>query len=64
MSTGHEWDYDAVCIHCNFDGAEWTHLRRDGEEMPLCTVTNEGARERNRRDAAPRITDWLQREWE
>lgn len=26
--TGHEWDDDAVCIHCGFDGAEWSHLKR------------------------------------
>jgi hypothetical protein len=23
----HEWDDDAVCIHCGFDGAEDSHLR-------------------------------------
>ena len=25
-STGHEWDDDAVCIHCGFDGAEMAPL--------------------------------------
>jgi hypothetical protein len=24
---GHEWDEEAVCKHCSFDGAEAWHLR-------------------------------------
>jgi hypothetical protein len=24
----HEFDEDAVCMHCGFDGAEWSHLKR------------------------------------
>ena len=37
-ATGHEWDDDACCIHCGFDGAEWRHLREEGEPMPMCEV--------------------------
>lgn len=44
-STGHEWDDDAVCIHCGFDGAEWHHWKHHTYEgkaqpeakPPLCT---------------------------
>jgi hypothetical protein len=39
----HEFDDDAVCIHCNFDGAEWSHWKRNTYEgrasdakAPLC----------------------------
>lgn len=43
--TGHEWDDDAVCIHCGFDGAEWHHWKHHTYEgkaqpeakPPLCT---------------------------
>lgn len=43
--TGHEWDDDAVCIHCGFDGAEWHHWKHytyEGKAQPeakppLCT---------------------------
>lgn len=43
--TGHEWDDDAVCIHCGFDGAEWHHWKHNTYEgkaqpeakPPLCT---------------------------
>lgn len=43
-STGHEFDEDAVCIHCGFDGAEWSHWKHNTWEgkasdakQPLCT---------------------------
>lgn len=26
---GHEWDEDAICIHCGFDGAEDDHLNQN-----------------------------------
>lgn len=40
----HEWDDDACCIHCGFDGAEWGHWKRNTYEgradteakPPLC----------------------------
>ncbi len=40
----HEWDEDACCIHCGFDGAEWWHWKRNTYEgranteakPPLC----------------------------
>lgn len=43
--TGHEWDDDAVCIYCGFDGAEWHHWKHHTYEgkaqpdakPPLCT---------------------------
>jgi hypothetical protein len=42
---GHNFDEDAVCTDCGFDGAEWSHLRRhahpDDRDLnakpPLCT---------------------------
>jgi hypothetical protein len=42
----HEWDDDAVCVRCGFDGAEWWHWRHntyegkaaDGARQPLCTA--------------------------
>lgn len=41
----HEYDEDAVCIHCGFDGAEWSWWKRDtyegrasDMEKPLCLV--------------------------
>lgn len=41
----HEFDDDAVCIHCGFDGAEWHHWKHWTHEgkahpeakPPLCT---------------------------
>ena len=40
---GHEFDEDACCIHCGFDGAEWywwrhnTYEGKDSEEsQPDC----------------------------
>jgi len=40
----HEFDDDAVCVHCGFDGAEFSHLRQQGhvsrEDYPLCTRTH------------------------
>lgn len=43
--NGHEFDDDAVCIHCGFDGAEWHHWKHHTYEgkaqpeakQPLCT---------------------------
>jgi hypothetical protein len=42
-STAHKFDEDAVCIHCGFDGAEWSHWKRHTYEgrasearQPLC----------------------------
>jgi hypothetical protein len=39
-NTRHEFDDDAVCIHCGFDGAEWSWLKRQGhvseDQRPLC----------------------------
>ncbi|WP_157266513.1 hypothetical protein [Azohydromonas aeria] len=36
----HEFDDDACCRHCGFDGAEWSWLKRQGycsgETQPLC----------------------------
>ncbi len=37
----HEYDEDAVCIHCGFDGAEHAHLNsvrlnHDPEPIPPC----------------------------
>jgi hypothetical protein len=38
----HEWDDDAVCIHCGFDGAEWWSIYVQGippgerETQPRC----------------------------
>lgn len=40
----HEYDEDAVCIHCGFDGAEWSHWKNytyEGKasswvKTPLC----------------------------
>ena len=39
----HEFDDDACCIHCGFDGAEWAHWKRNTYEgkasdarQPLC----------------------------
>jgi hypothetical protein len=39
----HDYDDDAVCVICGFDGAEWVHYRntrhpddRDGERAPEC----------------------------
>jgi hypothetical protein len=29
MLRRHEWDDDACCIHCGFDGAEWSHLKHN-----------------------------------
>lgn len=34
---GHEFDDDAVCIHCGFDGAEWHHWKHhtyEGKAQP------------------------------
>lgn len=41
-STGprHDFDADAVCVKCGFDGAEWRHLNNvTGQRtpQPLCT---------------------------
>jgi hypothetical protein len=41
----HEFDDDAVCIHCGFDGAEWHHWKHNTWEgkakpdarQPRCT---------------------------
>ena len=40
----HQFDDDAVCVHCGFDGAEWWHWKRNTYEgkaseatQPLCT---------------------------
>jgi hypothetical protein len=43
--TEHEFDDDAACIHCGFDGAEWHHWKHNTYEgkahpetkMPPCT---------------------------
>lgn len=42
---GHDFNDDAVCTRCGFDGAEWAHLRRhtyegraSDEKQPLCSV--------------------------
>jgi hypothetical protein len=42
----HEFDEDACCIKCGFDGAEWAHWKRNtyegkasNEKQPLCTGT-------------------------
>lgn len=37
----HEWDDDACCIHCGFDGAEWWWINRhtppgERELQPRC----------------------------
>ncbi len=39
----HEWDEDACCVHCGFDGAEWGHWKHHTYEgrasdlkQPLC----------------------------
>ena len=39
----HEWDEDACCVKCGFDGAEWSHWKKNtyegiasDEKMPLC----------------------------
>lgn len=45
QKTGHEFDDDAVCIHCGFDSAEWHHWKHHTYEgkaqpeakPPLCT---------------------------
>jgi|GEM_PF-2618028 len=31
-SIRHEFDDDAVCIHCGFDGAEWWHWKKHTHE--------------------------------
>lgn len=43
LNCPHEWDDDAVCIHCGFDGAEWAHWKKNTYEgrasdakMPPC----------------------------
>lgn len=36
MPERHEFDDDAVCVICGFDGAEWKHLQTPGELQPLC----------------------------
>jgi hypothetical protein len=41
----HEYDEDGCCIHCGFDGAEWSwlrlcvpkHERGDYPKQPVCT---------------------------
>ena len=51
----HDFDDDACCIHCGFDGAEWHQWRHNTWEgraqpearQPLCTVYDAGTRERN-----------------
>ncbi|MEY2689154.1 MAG: hypothetical protein RL375_3352 [Pseudomonadota bacterium] len=42
----HEFDDDACCVHCGFDGAEWHHWKHNTHEgrsqpeakQPICTV--------------------------
>lgn len=59
----HEWDDDACCVHCGFDGAEWWHGkhrtyegRASNETMPLCDRAPQ-------QDSAPekalRINGWI-----
>lgn len=44
-SNNHEFDHDAICIHCGFDGAEWWHWKHNTYEgrasdakQPACTM--------------------------
>lgn len=37
MPAPHEWDDEAVCVHCGFDGAEhwwWSHDTYEGRAAP------------------------------
>lgn len=50
----HEFDDDACCIHCGFDGAEWSHWKKNthegrasDEKQPLCTHRQAGASRTN-----------------
>lgn len=55
MLAHHDFDDDACCIHCGFDGAEWHHWRHNTWEgraqpearQPECTVYDVATRERN-----------------
>lgn len=35
----HLFDSDGVCIHCNFDGAEWHHWKHNTYEGRAATNT-------------------------
>lgn len=48
----HEYDDDAVCIHCGFDGAEWWALY--GMEEPELRAPKPECSERNPEAAALR----------
>jgi hypothetical protein len=58
---GHNFDEDAVCTDCGFDGAEWAHWRHHTWEgkaqpeakKPLCTHMG-----RPRDVYQPRQDDW------
>jgi hypothetical protein len=45
MRTRHELDYDACCIHCGLDAADFPK----GESLPECPVWHEDTRAENRR---------------
>ena len=41
INRGHDFDGDAICRRCGFDGAEWWHLERmkpreERQEQPEC----------------------------
>lgn len=51
----HEWDEDACCIHCGFDGAEWYYWkhstyegRASAQKQPLCTRYADTKRDESR----------------
>jgi hypothetical protein len=54
VDTPHTWDEDAVCVHCEFDGAEWHHWKRSTYEgqasslvLPACSVYSAELRKSN-----------------
>lgn len=56
----HDFDDDACCIHCGFDGAEWHHWRHNTYEglatrdtQPPCSEYSEYRRAENRRRYLP-----------
>ena len=55
MLKPHVYDHDACCVHCGFDGAEWSHLKQPGERQPLC---NQSDSERRGTVPPPEHDDW------
>jgi hypothetical protein len=56
----HDFDEDAVCVHCGFDGAEWWHWKHQTYEgkasdakQPSCTEYDEQRRAENCRRYLP-----------